>query len=237
MERQYRKLEITPDSLLGCRFFDRLERADRAHIAQFCEGRCYRADTEIIRHGDTSRDVFFILSGQVDARLLTSKGKDLIFQELGRGEMFGELAAIDGEPRSMSVLSRVETSVIRISGPNFKDIVARIPSLAELIMLRLCALSRYLCVRLEEVLAYSVPDQIRLEVIRIVSKHPSVNGAVTIEPAPTHEEIARRLGTNREQVTRVMGDFAKRGVIIQTRQSWYIADVTQVRLMSEINGA
>ena len=233
MERQYRKLEITSDSLLGCRFFDPLVRVDRAHIAKFCEGRCYRADIEIIRHGDTSRDVFFILSGQVNARLLTSAGKDLIFQELGRGEMFGELAAIDGEPRSTSVLAKVETSVIRILGPNFKDVVARIPSLAELIMLRLCALSRYLCVRLEEVLAYSVPDQIRLEVRRILSLHPDVNGEVTIETPPTHEEIARRVGTNREQVTRVMSDFGKRGVIIQTRQSWHVPDVTQVRLVSE----
>lgn len=90
MDRQYRKLEITPDSLLGCRFFDRLERAGRAHIARFCEGRCYRTRAELIRHADTTRDVFFILSGRVKALMSTSAGKVVALQELGQGEMFGE---------------------------------------------------------------------------------------------------------------------------------------------------
>lgn len=229
MERQYRRLEITPDSLLGCRFFDHLERADRAHTARFCEGRCYRAGAEIIRHKDSSRDVFFILAGRVQVSLLTDAGKVVTFQELGRGEMFGELAAIDAQPRSTSVLAIDETSVVRISGPNFKDLIARIPSLAEQTMLRLCALSRFLCERAFEARAFHVPDQIRLEVLRIVSAYPAVDGGLVIEPAPTHEEIARRVGTTREQVTRVMRDFAKQGLITQSRKAWHVGDEKSLR--------
>jgi CRP-like cAMP-binding protein len=232
MERQYRKLEITPDSLLGCRFFDHLARADRAHIARFCEGRCYRADIEIIRHADSSRDVYFILSGHVKATLLSSAGKVVTFQELGRGDMFGELSAIDGEPRSTNVLTIDETSVVRISGPNFKDMVARIPSLAELAMLRLCALSRFLCDRAFESRAFSVPEQIRLEIQRVLSSYPDQDGELTIESAPTHEELARRVGTTREQVTRVMSDYVKRGLITQSRKSWHIADVAKMRALA-----
>ena len=225
MERQYRKLEVTPDSLLGCRFFDRLERADRAHIARFCEGRCYSARAEIVRYADVSRDVYFILSGRVRALMFTSAGKIVTFQELERGEMFGELSAIDGEPRSTSVMALEETSLMRISGPNFKDTVARIPSLAELTMLRLCSLSRFLCDRAYKSQVYSIPQQIRLEVYRILSAHPHPGGAFTLQPTPTHEEIARHVGTNREQVTRVMGDLAKRGLITQSRKSWHVDDM------------
>ena len=46
-----------------------------------------------------------------------------------------------------------------------------------------------------------------------MSSYPAPDGSLVIEPAPTHEEIAKRVGTTREQVTRVMRDFAKRGVI------------------------
>ena len=229
MERQYRRLQVTPDSLLGCRFFERLERADRAHIARFCEGRCYRAGYEIIRYADSTRDVYFILSGRVKASMLSSAGKVVTFQELGRGDMFGELSAIDGEPRSTSVLTIDETNLVRISGPNFKDMVALMPSLAELTMLRLCALSRFLCDRAFEARAFSVPDQIRLEIQRVLSSYPHKDGELTIESAPTHEEIARRVGTTREQVTRVMSEFAKRGLITQSRKSWCIADLNKVR--------
>lgn len=225
MERPYRKLETTPDSLLGCRFFDSLERADRAHISRFCEGRCYRARCEIIRHADTTRDVYFILSGRVNALLSTSTGKVVTLQEIARGEMFGELAAIDGKGRSTSVWTVEETSVIRISGPNFKDMISRIPSLAELTMLRLCDLSRFLCEKAAESRIYSVPDQVRLEICRILSTHPRTNGALTIEPAPTHEGIAQLVGTNREQVTRVMSQFTKSGLITHVGKSWHVSDV------------
>lgn len=224
-----RKIEVTPDTLLGCRFFDHLERADRAHIARFCEGRCYRPDAEIICYGDMSRDVFFILSGRVKASLHTPEGKEFTSQELTHGEMFGELSALDGEPRSTSVVATEETSVLRISGPNFKDMVARFPTLAEQTLLRLCALSRFLCERAFTARALSVPEQIRIEICRIVSSHePEPDGSVSIEPAPTHEEIARCVGTNREQVTRVMQRFTKAGLIEKTGKAWRVTDVGAV---------
>ena len=224
MERNYRKVELSPDSLLGSRFFDRLERAERAHIARFCEGRCYQAGADIIRHGEGTRDVFFILSGKVQASLLTAQGKMISFQDLSGGEMFGELSAIDAAPRSTNVTAVEETVLIRMSGPNFKDLIARIPSLAEQTMLRLCALSRFLCERAFVTRALSVTDQIRLELCSIVSLHRTQDGPLTIDPAPTHAEIAQRVGTTREQVTRVMRDFARRGLIVQSRKSWTVSD-------------
>jgi CRP-like cAMP-binding protein len=224
VERHYRKVEITPDSLLGSRFFDRLERAERAHAVRYCEGRCYEAGAEIIRHGDSTRDVFFILSGRVNASLMTAAGKELTFQELVGGDMFGELSAIDGAPRSASVVTLDETVLIRLSGPSFRELMARHPSLAEQTMLRLCGLARFLCESAFEARAFHVPEQIRLELARIVSSHRTGDGPVVIDPAPTHAEIARRVGTSREQVTRVMRDFARRGLIEQSRKAWTVTD-------------
>jgi len=228
MEHRYRKIDLSPDSLLGCRFFDNLERADRAHVIRFCEGRRYAAKSEIITFGESNRDVFFILSGRVQASLLTADGKMVTFQDLGQGEMFGELAALDGAPRSSNVLAIEDTSLVRMSGPNFKDLVARIPSLAEQSMLRLCALSRFLCERLFAAMALNVPEQIRLEVCRIVRSHVSTDGTLTIEHAPTHEHIAQRVGTSREQVTRVMSELNKDGLIVQSRRNWHVPSVDAV---------
>jgi CRP-like cAMP-binding protein len=151
--------------------------------------------------------------------MLTSSGKVVTFQKLGRGEMFGELAAIDGKPWSTSVITVEETRVIRISGLNFKDMVARIPSLAELTMLRLCELSRFLCERAFISQGYSIPQQIRLEIYRVISTQPIAQGAVTIEPTSAHEEIVQHRGTTCEQVTRVMSDLSKHGLIAQSRKS------------------
>ena len=225
MDRPYRKIDITPDSLLGCRFFDDMERSERALIARYCEGRCYRPRAEVVRYGDMSRDVFFILSGRVQATVLTSDGKTVTFQQLVGGGMFGELSAIDSESRSTDVVAVEETSVLRISGPSFKDLVAQHPVLAERTMLRLCALSRFLCDRFFVSHAYSVPAQIALEICRIVSAHDAPQNLLEIDPAPSHEEIGRRVGTNREQVTRVVAPLKERGLLEQSRRRWWIPNV------------
>ncbi|MFT5447427.1 MAG: hypothetical protein ACI9DC_002602 [Gammaproteobacteria bacterium] len=72
-----------------------------------------------------------------------------------------------------------------------------------------------------------------LDLQRILSAYRDDNEELMIENAPTHEEIARRLGTNCAQDIRVTSDFAKRGVITQSRQSWSNADVDPLRVMIE----
>lgn len=228
MKRQSTKLEICPDALLGCRLFDRLGRGERAYVVRFCEGRRYQSGAEIIRYGEDERDVFFVLSGEVQTSMYTKSGKVFYFQSLKRGKMFGELAALDGKLRSTSVVAVGETCVVRMSGENFKDVVARYPNLSERVMLRLCDLSRFLVEHAITMHAFSVPDQIRLEICRIVKQYPAVDNRVRIEHAPTHEDIAFRVGTLREQVTRVMPEFTKSGLIEKTGKGWIVHDVQGV---------
>jgi CRP-like cAMP-binding protein len=225
MERAYRKIDITPDALLACHFFDHLERAERARIACYCDGRVYRPGYEIVRHRDTSTDVYFILNGRVEATILTWAGKVVSLQPLARGDMFGELSALDAGPRTTGVVTEAETTVLRISGPNFKDLVARNASLAERVMLRLCELSRHLCEKAFEARAYPVPVQIMLEIHREVRRLAHAAGPLVVDPAPTHKEIAERVGTTREQVTRVMTCLGRTGHLLQTGRRWEIADV------------
>jgi CRP-like cAMP-binding protein len=228
MERPYRKLEITPDSLLGCRFFDDVPREERARIARRCEARCYRPGAEIVRFGDADQDVFFLCSGRVQATLLTSSGKVVTFQQLEGGAMFGELSAIDGEPRSASVVAIDESSLVCMAGQDFKDFIAHSPLLAERTLLRLCALSRFLCERSFEARAYTIPGQIALEILRIVSAHTAPENSLELDPAPSHRDIAQRVGTSREQVTRVMRDLSKLGLLEQRRRHWHVPDVASI---------
>jgi len=55
------------------------------------------------------------------------------------------------------------------------------------------------------------------------------SGPAVIERPPTHEEIARCVGTNREQVSRVMGELERTGLIRSSRRRWEISNVREVR--------
>lgn len=225
MHGLYKKFDINPDSLLGCRFFDNLDHSERTRIVRYCEGRCYRAGAEILAYGESTRDVYFLSAGRVQAMMLTNAGRIVTFQQLEGGDMFGELSAIDQEPRSTSVVAVEESSLLRISGSNFKNLIAQHPILAERTMLRLCALSRFLCERSFEARAYSIPRQIALEIFRIISANAAPSSTREIDPAPSHEDIAQRIGTNREQVTRVISKLTKAQLLEQSRKRWSIPDV------------
>ena len=152
MRNLYTKFNISPESLTGCRFFGGLEPAERVEVVRHCEGRRYRKGGRILSYGDSTRDVFFLCAGHVRAIVLSTNWdaddcEVLTSQELDGGEMFGELSAIDGEPRSTSVVAVEESSVPRMSSQAFREFISRYPVLNQRTMLRLCALSRYLCDR------------------------------------------------------------------------------------------
>ncbi len=231
MRNRFTKFNVGPESLTGCRFFDGLEPEERARIVRHCEGRRYDKGARILSYGENTRDVFFLCSGRVQSIVLTTDWRNddcevLTSQELEGGAMFGELSAIDGEPRSTSVVAVEESCVLRMSGPSFQEIIARHPVLNERTMLRLCALARYLCDRSIVARTFSIPQQIALELLRVVSAYSTHGTRWEMDPAPKHWEIARRVGTNREQVTRVVSKLVEAKLIERERggRRWTIPD-------------
>lgn len=227
MQRNYRKFEVTADTLRGCRFFDEQELASRTRIADLCEGRIYRSGVEIIHHTDTDDEVFFIVAGAVEATLHTAQGKVVNFQALKKGEMFGEVSALDGRPRTTSVIAASEVTVVVLSGLDFRELVLADAELAERTLRRLCALTRHLVEKAYAPRAYRIPDQIRLEIyheFRRAAHDDDTSTSITISPAHTHKDVAERVGTTREQVTRVVGDLSERGLMRQDGRSWVADD-------------
>ncbi len=79
---------------------------DEAHrLDTQCFWRRYEAKQQILGRGEGGTDVFFVISGVVRALIRASGGREVILGDVGAGEFFGELAAIDGKPRSVTVVA------------------------------------------------------------------------------------------------------------------------------------
>ena len=122
-------------------------------------------------------------------------------------------------------MAKGEATLLRLGGNDFRALIARQPLLAERTMIRLSSLSRYLCERVFESRAYSVPQRILLEVQRIIHAAEGGDNAGVVDPAPSPEELATRVGTVREQVTRVIRDLSRQSLLEQGRMTWAVADV------------
>lgn len=224
-------VELTAESLVGVEVFRRLSGPHREKLAALCQGRRYAAMQRVLSHKDDSQDVYFIISGKVRITIYSLGGKEITFRDQGAGEMFGELGAIDGEPRSAHVMALEDSLLACMSRETFWEVLRGYPEVAEFTLKRLASLVRLLSERVFEFSTLAVRNRIHAELLRLARENAHDDNKATISPSPTHADIASRIGTHREAVTREYHDLAQAGVIVQHRGQLVINDVARLETM------
>ena len=217
--------------------FTGLDDASLKQVASFCRFERYEAKRQIIAYQDVSADVFFIVSGVVRVVIHSLSGKEISYRDLEGGEMFGELAAIDGEQRSASVVAVAETLLVAMPEAAFREAIRNHPSVAEAVLQRLTQLVRLYSQRLYEMRTLDVQSRIRAELLRLAEDSLGEDNTATISPLPTSADIAARVNTRREAVSRELASLTRRGLIERHQRSLMIRDFAGLnRLVESILG-
>ena len=226
-----RVVEATADTLLGVDIFRTLDKAARASIARHCHAYRYPAQHEVISNRDTSDDVYFVISGGVRATIFSRIGREVAFRDLVAGEVFGDLSAIDGQPRCANVITLEESVVLKMGARAFQDVLAENPEVSLAALRRLTQLVRDLSDRVVEFSTLGVNNRIHAELLRLAKEYPEDAGAVEITRPPTHADIASRVSTRREAVTKELSRLADLGLIERRGKSLLVRDVARLRNM------
>ncbi|WP_243444771.1 Crp/Fnr family transcriptional regulator [Sphingosinicella humi] len=179
----------------------------------------------VLSFGARSTEVYLILDGHVRAQLYSPGGHEVILGDLGPGDIFGEVAAIDAAPRTATVAAVSECRFARIPGAIFREAVLGDPAAAEWLAMQLMARIRLLTERIFELNTLAVRDRLHCELLRLCLDAGIEANRAVIEDAPTHSEIAARIGTHREAVTRELQSLARRGIVTQQRRRLAVSDV------------
>ena len=213
--------------------FTGLDDESLKQVASFCRFERYEAKRQIIAYQDVSGDVFFIVSGMVRVVIHSLSGKEISYRDLEGGEMFGELAAIDGEQRSASVVAVAETLLVAMPEAAFREAIRNHPSVAEAVLQRLTQLVRLYSQRLYEMRTLDVQSRIRAELLRLAEDSLGEDNTATISPLPTSADIAARVNTRREAVSRELASLTRRGLIERHRRSLTIRDFAGLNQLVE----
>lgn len=213
--------------------FTELDGRSLEQVAQSCRFERYEAKHRIIAYQDDSAEVFFIVSGKVRVVIHSFSGKEISYRDLESGEMFGELAAIDGEQRSASVVAVAETLLIVMSAAAFREAIRHHPSMAEAVLQRLTRLVRLYSQRLYEMRTLDVQSRIRAELLRLAEDSLAEDNTATISPLPTSADIAARVNTRREAVSRELASLTRRGFIQRQEKSLMIRDFAGLNQLVE----
>ena len=218
-------------SLAGVTIFAGLSEKALERVQQDCSWHRFPAGESIVSYLDTSDDVFFIISGEARVTIYSLAGKAVSFRELGPGEVFGEYPAIDQGPRSASVEARTDCLVATLPGAAFRELIKSEPAVAQALLPHLVMKIRALTMRVYEFSTLAVSNRIQAELLRLARMAKPNGKSARIAPAPTHTEIASRVSTHREAVTREFARLSRIGLIERQRNALLIKDVERLAEM------
>jgi CRP-like cAMP-binding protein len=223
----------TARSLAHIELFESLPAEELAQLERRCTWQRWNAGEQIIDRETLSNDVYFIVRGRVRVIDYSQSGhREVVFDELSAGAVVGELAAIDGEPRSVNVMAVAETLTASLGAEAFIAIIIEHPKVALAMMRRLSEMIRQSTSRIMDLSTLGAHHRIYAELLRLARTGGAArpNQAI-IQPMPVHADIAARVSTTRETVARVLSELAHGNVVKREGDALIIRDLEQLTQM------
>jgi CRP/FNR family transcriptional regulator, cyclic AMP receptor protein len=214
-----------------------LREASPALIAEFEENAQwtnYASDTIVVDRSDSTTDVYFVVRGRVKVFDYLDGRPEILVAELGAGDSFGELAAIDLNRRSARVITAEPTVLASMTGEQFRDALIRYPEVAMVLLVKFASIIRGLVVRVTSLRSMTPNQRIYMELLRMAEPNPEGDGSWIIQSLPQHAELADRVGAERETVAQAIGDLARARVVMRKHRSLMIKDYARLQMLSTL---
>ncbi|WP_236262698.1 Crp/Fnr family transcriptional regulator [Caenispirillum salinarum] len=225
-------------TLDGVKLLESLLPAERETVAAQCRWRRYLPGEQIIDRQSDSRDVFFVVSGAVRVVIYSLSGREVALDDIHAGGVFGELAALDGNPRSASVMAVGETTVASLTHEQFFTLLRGHPDVALAVMQRLANIVRTATTRILDLSTLGANNRVHADLLQLTRSAPlTAEGFAAISPIPVHSDIAARVSTTRETVARVLNDLSRKKIVRRDQNALVVLDVERLsEMVEEVRG-
>lgn len=203
--------------------FTELDDEEVAEIAALAKPRSYSKD-EVVFHEGESGDIFcLITAGQVKVTMISPEGKEIILSMLGPGDFFGEMALLDDQPRSATIVATQPLELLTIWRADFLQILRDNFSIAKKVLAIISRRLREASHRIESLATMDVYGRLArffLDLARDSGKEVG-DGFISVT-RPTHQAIANTIGTSRETVSRLIHDLIEQNLLISEGKTIYL---------------
>jgi len=201
------------DLLRTVPIFSELSDPDVASLAQLMTRRKYPKDGVVFFENEEGDSFFMIVEGRIKVTILGDDGREVILSMLGPGDFFGEMALLDNEPRSATAIAAEDSELLCLARSDFQGVATKRSITSALIKILTARLRRanHQISTLALLDVYGRVARVILDMAREEGKRLK-DGRIAFRRA-THQEIANRIGTTRETVTRMLKDLERQGLI------------------------
>jgi CRP/FNR family cyclic AMP-dependent transcriptional regulator len=177
-------------------------------LGRYAKPATLKRGATIFSKGDPGNSLIAVISGTVKISISSPDGRSAILNLIGPGEIFGEVAVLDGQARTADATANSNCEIFVIDRREFLPFVRSQPALAMKFIELLCTRLRWTSDQVEEVILQDLPGRLASALIRLTERHKAANNSRTI--AVTQQEISEMVGMSRESINKQLRAWATR---------------------------
>ncbi len=224
-------MTIQNNTLRNIPFFSDLPAHDKSTLVKMCCLQHFNPHQQIVAQDAHSRNIHFILSGKVKSAYHIANKREVVIWEHSKGDALGLLSLKNGKYRTARATTMTSVTVLSMTRQEFNNALEVYPQISVQLNFYLVNLLSTLSERIIEFDVLDVNSRIYAELIRIASTKKIQNNRVIISPIPTHSEIACRISTHREAVTRELNKLESIGLIQRQSKTLTVLDLNKLKKM------
>jgi len=219
-------------AMLGrIRLFSELRDEDLGQIAGIAQRRRHDPHKVVVRQGDVSGDMYYVVKGLLKVSVCDTHGKEIVINLLKAGDSFGEIAFLDGGPRSATVTTLDSCEMLEIRRADFFRLLHRVPAINSKLLVALAQLVRRLTERAEDNAFLDVRARLAKWLGDLADNHGTPLGPrqVALSVKLSQQELGDMVQATRESVNKCLREWTKEGIIQQNGRQLIIEDRQRLR--------
>jgi CRP/FNR family transcriptional regulator len=222
------EVETSAELLRSVPLFAGLEENELERFSRVAVPRSFPAGTRVFHEGDRSDACYIVREGSFRVTREHSDGRAITLATLGPGEVFGELAMLDGDTRSASAEALSDGELLALPANDVRGLLARHPEISVKLVAALVRRLREANERISRQSFQTVPSRVAGVLSQLVAETPrsGEDGEITIRM--NQADLAQLAGTSRESVSRFLADLERAGVVRSGRGRVTVCDPSKL---------
>jgi CRP/FNR family transcriptional regulator, cyclic AMP receptor protein len=220
--------------LARCPLFAKGSRSILESLAGTLRRRRFRRGEVIMHQGDPGDSLHIVAAGAVKILLPSAEGEEAIIATLRPGDFFGELALLDGAPRSATATALEASDTLVLPRPVFMELLDTLPGLRDALLAGLAHELRRLTGHVEELHFLDLAGRLAMRLTRLAREtSPDAHGEIRLGWPYTQSDLAAMIGGTRQSVNRLLSELVDDDLIRIEPDALVISDLDELARRAE----
>jgi len=226
--------DVALDSLRRCALFVHADEDVLRHVSRSLRRRRFRRNEVIFHQGDPGESLHIVTSGAIKIVLPSAEGDEAIIATLRPTDFFGELAVLDGAPRSATAIAIEAAETMVLPRDVFVGLLDHDPRLRDALLAGLALELRRLTGHVEELHFLDLAGRLAMRLVRLArDEQPAASGEVRLDWPYTQSDLASMIGGTRQSVNKLLSGLVDDDLVRIERETLVITDVDELARRAE----